>query len=391
MSKNNNIHDYQSTNPELLVFGAGCIGRGLLGELASKAGWHITFVEANKALAAALKTRGQYKVKLAGRENTETLVHNYNVIQPDDANAIKDTLSTCTMVATSVGGQHLASVAKSMASHIKDRKKPLPILLCENWPQADRVMADALINEGVAADAFITLPVSVERMVRDIENSTNLIGESGETAWIDSSLLPANMEILPGLNLCQDLTPYYARKLFTNNAGHAVLAYEGFLKGYKTLPEALVDNEISERLIGLLKVAVEALSLKYGLSHKELTAHTNTLIKYRYANTALADTVERVARQPIRKLGSKERLAGLLNMATQYKLSIQPVCRTIAAALHYHHPDDKEAQLLQQKLQNNGIAKTLRETAGILPESEEFIMILKEYNDIKVKYYSLNF
>ena len=41
-------------------------------------------------------------------------------------------------------------------------------------------------------------------------------------------------------------------------------------------------------------------------------------MRYRFANTVLADRVQRVARQPLRKLGPQERLVGLLRGETRF-------------------------------------------------------------------------
>ena len=345
---------------DILVFGAGNIGRGLLGQLAARANVPVVFVEAVPELARQLAA-GRYLVRLVGREESTTVVTNYRVLTPADRPAIAKAVRECAFAATAVGGPNLGAVAELLRSALPARTKRLPIVVCENWPNADAVLRAAL--PGLPVEV---IPSSVERMVQRVQGSLDLIGESVETAWVQARLP------LPGLHYCADVTPYYARKLYTNNAGHALLAYEGFLAGHETLCAAAADPAIRQRLDELLAVAAQMLEREYGLPAAELREHVECLVRYRFANTALADTVRRVARQPLRKLGPEERLVGLLRRLQKHALPIAPVCRTIAAALCYRAPDDPEAIQLESMLAEDGPEGVLEEVCGLRPDDEAY-------------------
>lgn len=358
-----------NTKPPILVFGAGCIGRGLLGELAAKENLPLVFVEAFAPLASALRAAGEFQVRRVGRTESTSVVRNFRVLTLEDTAEIRRALTDCAFAATAVGGMHLERLASRIAPALAGRSSPLNILVCENWPKADLVLAEALVSAGGSPSCFSAVPASVERMVQAIPDSLDLLAESDESAWVDRSKWVGDIQPLEGLCLCDNLKPYYARKLYTNNAGHALLAYEGFLADVATLPEAIGIPSIRERLMKQLGVAAQMLVLEYGLDPAALDEHLDHLIYHRFSNRYLADKVERVARQPLRKLGPNERLIGLLRKLERHGLPIQSVCRTIAAALCYAQSDDPES--------------VLQTVCGLDPDEEAFGICIEEYFRIK--------
>ena len=77
------------------------------------------------------------------------------------------------------------------------------------------------------------------------------------------------------------------------------------------------------------------------------------------ALTLFLDDVDRVGRQPLRKLGAQERFIKPLNGMLEYGLPHDATVRAIAAALHYHNPDDPQAVEMQYYRHAHGIAATL--------------------------------
>ena len=57
----------------VVSFGAGCVGRGFLGQLLSESGYAITFVEIDELLIAALNARRAYTLRLVENEQREEL------------------------------------------------------------------------------------------------------------------------------------------------------------------------------------------------------------------------------------------------------------------------------------------------------------------------------
>ena len=63
-----------------VIFGAGNIGRGLMGELAHGAGWHPVFVEADLTLIQELAVAGRYAVHLVGQLQQPREVTGFDVL-----------------------------------------------------------------------------------------------------------------------------------------------------------------------------------------------------------------------------------------------------------------------------------------------------------------------
>jgi len=369
-------------SPEILVFGAGNIGRGLLGELAARAGRPVAFVEANIALAKQLVMAGGYRVRLAGQEPSVCEITNYRVLTPNDRETIAEAVAQCDFAATAVGGENLAAVACLLRDGIEKRTRPLNILVCENWPNGEQVLASALSEQHVSPERYSCVPCSVARMVRSDGDSLNLVGESGESLLVDASRWKGDPPGIEGMIACDNLAPFYARKLYTSNAGHAVLAYHGFLAGYRFLYQALNDEAILKQLTDSLTVAVAVLVREHAMDRGHLEEHVAHLLKYRFASIDLADTVTRVARQPLRKLGPKERLVGLMRLLEKHDMSPQPVLRTIAAALHYYDPADSECRQMRKMISTGGPGQVLAEICGMDRGERCFDQCLLLYDEI---------
>ena len=58
------------------------------------------------------------------------------------------------------------------------------------------------------------------------------------------------MPPIDGLLPKNNFAGYVARKLFTHNGGHALLAYEGFLRGHSFIWQCVKDTEIDAHLRG---------------------------------------------------------------------------------------------------------------------------------------------
>jgi mannitol-1-phosphate 5-dehydrogenase len=361
----------------ILVFGAGCIGRGLWGELAAQAGRPVVFVEAEAGLAGELRRAGGYTVRLTGRAESATRVSRYRVLSPREPAGLAEAIGACAFAATAVGGEHLAEVAPLLADGLRARDRRLNVLVCENWPRAGGVLADALLQAGADAGGFACVPCSVERMARRAPG-LDIVAESLESLYFDAAKWAGAPPGLPGLHPSGDLAALYARKLFTNNAGHAVLAYEGALAGYVLLCEAHQDAAIRSRVEALLDPAAEMLAREHGLPRGELREHARILLEYRFANRELADTVRRVARDPLRKLGPQERLVGLLRRLQKHGLPIAPVCRTIAAALCYDDPNDEACARMRAMLEAGGPGSVLSDICGIQPDEEAYAFCLDQ-------------
>ena len=370
-------------NDHIVIFGAGAIGRGLLADMVTKVGCHIVFVEATKNVAEKLQQVNGYKVSLVGRTCEQHFIDNYQVFSTTQEQEIIDAVAESLFMATAVGGVNLEAIAPIIAPGLRKRNHALNILVCENWPEADSILADALVRRGCEKARFTCVPCSVERMAKVADNGLDIVAESGQSLYVDGKSWTGPRPNIDELLFCDNIEAYYKRKLYTNNAGHVLLAYMGYLAGCNLLYQALEKPEIRRNLMELLDVASKALIECYGFDKNDIQQHVDNLVVWRFSNRRLADTIERIARNPLRKLGREERLVGLADLLTRCKLSTEPVARVIGAALNYRDPFDAQSGELENMLSRDGADAVLTNICGFDSNDTCYEQCLRFYQEYR--------
>ena len=77
-----------------LHFGAGNIGRGFIGELLNKSGYHITFVDINKDVVNGLKCRNTYTIKILDENIEEIELNNFDALNIPKTHPSRDLTDT---------------------------------------------------------------------------------------------------------------------------------------------------------------------------------------------------------------------------------------------------------------------------------------------------------
>jgi len=72
------------------------------------------------------------------------------------------------------------------------------------------------------------------------KDPTFIMAEEYSELPVDKKGFRGNIPRIKGIIPYENLFAYEERKLFTHNAGHAICAYLGYLKGYKYIWEAIV-------------------------------------------------------------------------------------------------------------------------------------------------------
>ncbi len=175
-----------------------------------------------------------------------------------------------------------------------------------------------------------------------------------------------------------NLKIYEEMKLFIHNLGHSMFAYAGYLKGYKYIWQAVEDEKISKVVQNAMNEAALALIKKHRVSKKEIQDYISNLLK-RFANKELRDTIYRVGREPLRKLGPNDRLTGAAKLTMQYNIVPENISVGIASALRYSDTSDKEAVILQNILKSKRIKDVLKEVCGLEKENNLTKLIVSAY------------
>ncbi|MED4583676.1 mannitol-1-phosphate 5-dehydrogenase [Brevibacillus choshinensis] len=367
-------------------FGAGNIGRGFIGLLLNQAGYEVVFVDVNQSLVNELNLRGSYRVQLAAEGTPFSEVRGVRAIQGQDVDAVAEAIAHADLVTTAVGPnilQHIAgAIAQGISRRLKSNARPLNVIACENMiggsaqlkahvyrflSESDQAKADGIIAfPNAAVDRIVPLQQHEDKLLVTVEPFFEWV--------VDQSQMVGETPAIEGVTYVPDLAPYIERKLFTVNTGHAVIAYLGYLHGYATIDEALRDAEIKNAARGAFQETGALLLEKYRFEKETHEAYVEKILG-RYANPMLSDHVTRVARSPIRKLSSNDRLVGPAMQCVERALSAEYLGLAIAAALLFDYPEDPEAELIQSERKQNGLEQTMRTYTGI-PEGNPLTEIV---------------
>ena len=87
-----------------VMYGAGNIGRGFIGQLFSLSGYETAFVDVAPAVIEQLNTQHQYPVRILYKEGfEETMVKNVSCVDGRDPEAVADAIAEADVMATAVG------------------------------------------------------------------------------------------------------------------------------------------------------------------------------------------------------------------------------------------------------------------------------------------------
>ncbi|MBU3571554.1 mannitol-1-phosphate 5-dehydrogenase [Priestia aryabhattai] len=373
-------------------FGAGNIGRGFIGALFSQSNYHVTFVDIAEKIINQLNTDEGYNV-ITAAEHPETLavqnVSGLNNLTQEQAviKAIKEATYITTAIGPNVLPRIAPLIAKGLAERVKTSDENVYIIACENQISATDLLKgyifDALDEKTKAhmVNKVFFFNSAVDRIVpiQHNQGSLDVLVES-YYEWVVEA--PEDIPFVEGMTIVPDLSPFIERKLFTVNTGHAVIAYFGYLKGKETIDQTLRDSDIYEQVQQTLRETGDYLIKRYALDREEHEAYIVKIIE-RFKNPHLNDSVKRVGRAPIRKLGPQDRLIRPALEAKKAGLSYTYLAKAIAAALLFDPQEDKEAMKLQANIHEYGIEYVLKEVSGLEASDDLTKEIIAQYNALK--------
>jgi mannitol-1-phosphate 5-dehydrogenase len=135
-----------------------------------------------------------------------------------------------------------------------------------------------------------------------------------------------------------DLLPFEEAKLYGHNATHALAAYVGALTGARHMADLTdIPGVLAFLRAAFLQESGQALIRKHAgvdpLFTREGYEHYADDLLARMTNPYLLDTIERVGRDPARKLGWNDRLVGTMRVALDQGVEPQRYAFGAAAAL----------------------------------------------------------
>ena len=353
---------------QALHFGAGNIGRGFIGKLLADSGVQVIFADVNDTVIDLLKSQGGYNVKIVGDSvNTVEKVSNVSAVNSKDENALIALFNEVDLVTTAVGPNVLKIISATIAKGLTARfaagnNKPLNIIACENMVRGttflkEQVFAHLSPEWQTKAEQYVGFVDSaVDRIVPPVQTDEKdplLVTVEEFSEWIvDQTQFKGDIPKINGMELTDNLMAFVERKLFTLNTGHAVTAYYGKLKGYRFVKESIEDENVKAFVKAVMQESGAVLIKRYGFDSQAHAAYIEKILK-RFANPYLVDDVDRVGREPLRKLSYNDRLIKPLRGTLEYGLPNDNLIRAVAVALSYRNANDPQALELTQALQQD--------------------------------------
>lgn len=369
-------------------FGAGNIGRGFIGLLLHDAGYDVVFSDVNPELIDALQRADSYTVHEVGDGGKDLVVTGFSAVNSaEDEERLVAELATADVITTAVGPNVLRFIApaivKGLAARSDDRA-PAAVMACENAIGAtDTLRAHMHENAGADWEAIAQRAVfantAVDRIVptQSADAGIDVTVETFHEWVVERTPFDDAEPTLPGAHFVDDLTPYIERKLFTVNTGHATTAYFGFLAGHEKIADAAADPLVHDKVRRVLEETSSYLVAVHGLNTDEQTAYREKILS-RFTNEYLPDTVQRVGREPLRKLSRNERFIGPAAAIAERGESADALIDAIGAALQFHVADDAQSQEMAELLESLDAAEFTAQVTGLEPGHPLFDRICTE-------------
>ena len=377
-----------------IQFGAGNIGRGFIGALLSKSGYHVVFADVNEEIISKINEDKCYTIHIMDVECKDEKVENISgVISTSDE--ILEEIRKSDIITTAVGPVVLPRIASTIANGIKLRKitgvnSYLNIVACENAIKASSQLEEEVkkyLNEEEIAylNEYVGFPnCSVDRIVPPVksENILDVVVENFYEWNVEEKAFKGEIPKIYGMNLADNLMAYIERKLFTLNTGHAITAYFGYLKGYETIEESIKDEVIYGFVKNAMIESGKGLIAKYNFDEEAHYKYIDKIID-RFKNPYLKDDVARVGREPLRKLNENDRLIKPLITARGFNINTDNLLLGVGAALHYDNKEDSQSVQLQSLINEKGIKASLAEISKISGDTDVLDKIEKYYDEVK--------
>ncbi len=379
------------------MYGAGNIGRGFIGKIFSQSGYRVGFIDINEQVISKLNEDNSYPVEIVSNDGVKKVtVKNVYGIDGKNVELVADEIASSDAMATAIGVNVLKFIAKPIALGLKKRfeqnAKPFNIIICENLIGADEFLkglikeqipeyASRIDNEIGFVEASIgrMVPVMPEEDKKD--NPLLVRVEPYNILPVDKNAFKGEVPSVDNLYPFEPFNLFIQRKLFMHNMSHATCAYLGYLRGHDYIYQAVNDYDIKYVAFKALVQSANAIAKENGVDITDLLSHAENLL-FRFTNVALADTVERVGKDTIRKLSSNDRLIGAIKLCEKHGLSCTSLCVGVAAAMLFNPKADERSNELYAYCNENGVRLTLNKYCDYSGKYVE--LIEKAYNMIKV-------
>ena len=302
---------------EIVVLGAGKIGRGSVALFFTQAGWKVDLYGHTMSKMRQLEEQGYYETMNELGERTR--VEGFEILDCTTDDELVERLAQVNVCAVAAYAGAFSSMAVSVGKAIQRRAdegndEPLNVMLCVN-----DVNCHLVFDEGIRSQLDERGVACYEKNVGLCYGMVMSLGSNppeGENPWLvltsSHPLITVDMDPwkgerpeIPHIAWTTNGLGQIYRKVFCGNMSHALYAYVGHAKGTAYMDEGILDNEWSNWLnYAAFEEALFALTHEFEFDPAEIEEFRR---HQQEANTPSHDPFTRIGNTPARKLSYNER------------------------------------------------------------------------------------
>lgn len=352
----------------VIIVGAGRLGKGFMGEIFFNAGWQITFLDRDPQVIQALNRTGAYTVQVHTTDAVFTNeITGYQAYLADEHYQVMTNFLKSDLLMLPLYPADFEAVAKYLAHCFNTQydtdpmaKKTLVCLTNKNHiiDQITAYFRDHLRDDAVKRwfDRHVVVRDAIVRRGTDAKtNAATQLVTTAVAALIIQGPVYSDFSDVEWLEVRDNVAMLKDIKVFLINGPHATAAYAGYLKNYHDIVEAEKDPAIQKLVQTVHDATVQAVLHEYPVTR-------NQIRELEYLPTAkgeMPDTIYRVGFDPIRKLGEHDRLMGVVKLCEKYGINPEGLIQAVACAFAYSEPHDKSAVTIQKAIHSKGIMATV--------------------------------
>lgn len=375
----------------MVIIGAGKEGKGTFGDIFHEVGWHITFLDKDIDVIRALLQKKAYQVEAIYENRVEQHeINNYDAYEIKNHAAYEEDILGCDVIVFALYPDDIFEAMANIRDLLKRRahqnpEKKLTILSGTNKNRMISIYEKHMLQFFDEKELYwyqrnvVFRDMIIRRSANAISTSSLYLSTKALLSLLIQGPVYFDVAIFPWLELRDQLEMFKDIKIFTYNCPHAVCAYAGYWKGYKTIEEAQQDSEIKMLMDACLTEAKEAILKEFPITRENLALFI--MMPKGFKNEE--ELITRVALDPVRKLSEHDRLTGNALLCIKHGIEPKNLIKAIAYGMAYDEPSDKKAQYIQKMISEKGISYAVSKVVG-LPEHHDIVQgIVYNYKCLK--------
>lgn len=314
----------------ILIYGAGAIGRGFVPWLFKNHDVIFNYVDINKNLVNRLKKNksfSSFRTKNNKYEQLKITVNDVFHFESDDP-----ILDNYDFIISCVGPRTFETISDNFL------KTNSPIICFEN----DFDLYKRISNKSENNKIYFGIPdviasrIAPKKLLK--KDPLAIVTEDGD-CYIDNAAhhLGGNIKYISK----SELEIQWLAKLYIHNTPHCIAAYLGSLNNKLFLHEGMDINEVYDVVFGSMMEMKKMLEQQYNLNNSFLDWYSKKELS-RFSNKLLYDPISRVAREPFRKLHPNNRLIGAAQLALANGIVPINTVKGIISAFFYKSDSDPD-------------------------------------------------